>query len=121
MHLRIARLQRTQQIFVITDLQIGVQPALKKNSGAAELQHLVDFLEDFLERQDVAVFRAEWAVERAEGAILRAEICVVDVAVDLVVTTRGSFFFRRSWCAAIPMPTRSSDSSISKASCFVSP
>src|SRR6516225_7286328 len=32
---------------------------------------------------------------------------------------RGSFFFSRTWCAAIPIPTRSSDSSISSASCFV--
>src|SRR6266700_6048166 len=36
------------------------------------------------------------------------------------VTTRGSFFFRRIWCAAMPMPTRSSDSSISSACCLVS-
>src|SRR5229473_4184567 len=36
------------------------------------------------------------------------------------VTTRGSFFFRRIWCAAMPRPTRSSDSSISRACCFVS-
>ena len=37
-----------------------------------------------LEREDVAVLRAQRAVERAERAILRAEIRVVDVAIDLV-------------------------------------
>ena len=37
MHLRIARLQGAQQIFVIVDLQVRVQPALQQNSGAAKL------------------------------------------------------------------------------------
>src|SRR6266481_1154753 len=61
-----------------------MQAALKQNSGAAELQHFVDFLVNLLEREDVAILRAERAVERTEGAILGAEICVIDVAVDLV-------------------------------------
>src|SRR6266850_4462913 len=61
-----------------------MQAALQQNSGAAELQHFVDFLVDLLEGQDVAILGAERAVERTEGAILGAEICVIDVAVDLV-------------------------------------
>src|SRR5215813_2163887 len=32
---------------------------------------------------------------------------------------RGSFFLRRSWCASMPMPIRSSDSSISSACCLL--
>ena len=84
MHLRVARLQRAQEIFVVADLQIGMQAALQQNSGAAKLQHLVDFFVDVLERQNVAVFRPERAIERAERTILGAEIRIVDVAVDLV-------------------------------------
>src|SRR6266478_5963710 len=61
-----------------------MQSALEQNSGAAELQHFVDFLVDLLEGQNVAILGPERAVERAEGAILRAEIRVVDVAVDLI-------------------------------------
>src|SRR5229473_6261475 len=94
MHLRIARFQGAQQIFVIADLQVRVQPALEQNSGAAEFQHFVDFLVDFLEREDVAVLGAERTIERAEGAILGAEIGVVDVAVDLVGDDAGVVFLK---------------------------
>src|SRR5271169_6251567 len=34
---------------------------------------------------------------------------------------RGSFFCSRTWCAAIPTPTRSSDCNISSACCLVIP
>src|SRR6266852_2512389 len=34
---------------------------------------------------------------------------------------RGSFFFLRTWCAAMPMPTRSSERNISSASCWLIP
>jgi hypothetical protein len=84
MHSRIARLQRAEKILVVADLQVGMEATLQQDSRAAELEHLVDFFVDFLERQDVAVSRAERPVERAEGTILGAEIRVVDVAVDLV-------------------------------------
>src|SRR5258708_4308804 len=84
MNLRIARLQRAQQIFVIADLQVRVQPTLEQNPGAAELQHFVDFFVDFLARKNVTVLGSEAPVKRGEGAILGAEIRVVDVAVDLV-------------------------------------
>src|SRR5215813_12245361 len=75
---------RTQKIFVILDLQIGMEAALEQNAVAAKLDHLFDFAKDLLEAEDVALFGAEWAVERAEGTILGAEVGVVDVAVDLV-------------------------------------
>jgi hypothetical protein len=71
-----------------------VQPTLEQNSGAAELQHFVDFLVNLLERQDVAVLGAERPVEGAEGAILGAEIGVVDVAVDLVGDDAGVVFLQ---------------------------
>ncbi len=80
----IALLDGAQKIFVILDLQIGMQAALEENSVAAELEHLFDLPINFLEREDVTLFGAERAIERAEGTILGAEIRVVDVAVDLV-------------------------------------
>jgi hypothetical protein len=49
MDLREARLQRAQQIFVIADLQVGMQAALQQDAGAAQFEHLFDFLVDFLE------------------------------------------------------------------------
>jgi hypothetical protein len=80
----IALLDGAEKIFVVIDLQIGMQAALKQNAVAAELEHLLDLLENFLEAEDVAVFCANGAVESAERAILGAEICVINVAVDLV-------------------------------------
>ncbi len=94
MHLRVARLQGAQQIFVIADLQVRMQAALEQNSGAAEFQHLVDFLVDLLKRQNVTVLGAERTVKRTEGAILGAKIRVVDVAVDLVSDDAGVVFLQ---------------------------
>src|SRR5713101_319498 len=34
---------------------------------------------------------------------------------------RGSFFFLRTWCAAMPIPTKSSERNISSASCWLIP
>ncbi len=77
-------LDGAKQIFVVVDLQIGMQAALKKNAVAAEFQHLFDFLKNFVEAENVAVLCADGAVERAEGTVLGAEIGVVDVAINLV-------------------------------------
>jgi hypothetical protein len=82
--LRVTRSQRAQKIFVIADLQIGMQTTLEENSSAAQLEHFLDLAVDRLERKDVAVFRSKRAVERAERTIFRAEIRVIDVAIDLV-------------------------------------
>ena len=84
MHLRKARLQRAQEIFVVADLQVGMQAALQQNSRSAELEHLFDFFVNRLEGEDVTVFRAERPVKRAERTVFRAEIRVINVAVDLV-------------------------------------
>ncbi len=94
MHLWVAGFQGAQQIFVVADLQVGMQPALEQNPSAAEIQHFVNFLVDVLEGKDVAVLGAERAVERAEGAIFGAEIGVVDVAVDLVSDDAGVVFLQ---------------------------
>src|SRR5712692_5772475 len=83
-HLRVAGLQRAQQIFVVADLQIGMQAALEQNSCSSQFQHLIDFFVNFLERQYVAVLCPQGTVERAKGAVFGAEIRVIDVAVDLV-------------------------------------
>ena len=47
---------RSQQVFVILDFQIGVQAALQQNAGAAERDHFLDFFENRLEREHVSLF-----------------------------------------------------------------
>src|SRR5260221_2554952 len=84
MHLREARFQGAQQIFVVADLQVGMQAALQENAGAAKFQHPFDFFVDGFKREDVAVFGAERPVKGAERTILGAEVGVVNVAIDLV-------------------------------------
>src|SRR6185369_7498112 len=49
---------------------------------SAQVNGLLDLIEDRFLRQDVAFGVPHGAVERAETAILRTEIGVVDVAVD---------------------------------------
>jgi hypothetical protein len=77
-------LDGAEKIFVVVDLQIGMQAALEEDAVAAEFEHLFDLLENFLEAENIAVFCADGAVERAEGTILGAEIGVIDVAIDLI-------------------------------------
>src|SRR5882724_6672172 len=84
MHGGIALLDGAQKIFVILDLQIRMQAALKQNAVASEFEHLFDLAVDFLEGKDVTLFRAQRTIERAEGTVLGAEIRVVNVAVDLI-------------------------------------
>src|ERR1700678_3454467 len=61
-----------------------MQAALQQNSVTAQLDHFLDFVVNRLERQNVAVLRANRPVERAEGTIFGAEIRVINVAVDLI-------------------------------------
>src|SRR2546427_10422227 len=72
--------------------QIGMQLPLHENAWSAEGYGLFDFLQDGVEREDVAFFRAERAVESAERAVLGAEIRVVDIAIDLVAGHAGIVF-----------------------------
>jgi hypothetical protein len=77
-----ALLDRAQQILVPLDLQVRVESALHEDAGAAQLDGLLDLLEDDFLGQDVALGVAQRAVEGAEGAVLAAKVGVVDVAVD---------------------------------------
>ena len=84
MDLREGLLDRAQQIFVIVDAQIGMKSALHEDACAAESDGLFDFLQDGVEREDVAFLGSHRAIEGAEGAILGAEVRVVDIAIDLI-------------------------------------
>ena len=75
-------LDRAEQVLVPLDLQIGMQAALHQHAGAAQVERLLNLVEDRFLRQDVAFGVPHRAVERAEAAILGAEVGVVDVAVD---------------------------------------
>ena len=77
-----ALLDAAEEVFVPFDLEIGVQAALHEHAGAAQVEGLLDLVEDGLLRQHVAFGVAHGAVEGAEAAILGAEVGVVDVAVD---------------------------------------
>ena len=71
-----------KQILVPFDLQIGMQAALHENAGAAQVDGLLDLVEDDFLGQDVAFGVAHGPVEGAEAAVFGAEVGVVDVAVD---------------------------------------
>src|SRR5580693_1920339 len=59
-----------------------MQPALHQNAGAAQVDGLLNLVEDHFLRMDVAFGMPHGPVERTETAILGAEIGVVDVAID---------------------------------------
>src|SRR5580658_7568702 len=75
---------RAKHAFVVANAQIGMKSALHEDPRAAEGDGLLDFFKDRLEREEVAVFRADGTIESTKGTILGAKICVIDVAVDLV-------------------------------------
>ena len=77
-----ALLDRAQQILIPFDIQVRVQAALHQDAGAAQVDGLLDFLEDDFLRMHVAFGVAHGPVKRAKAAIFGAEIGVVDVAVD---------------------------------------
>jgi len=77
-----AVLDGAQQIFVPLDLQVGVQAALHEDAGAAEVERLLDLLENHFLRMEVAFGVAHRPVERAKAAVFRAEVRIVDIAVD---------------------------------------
>ncbi len=54
-NLRIALLDVAQQVFVIIDLEVGVQTALHQHAGAAQGNHLLDFLVHGVERLNIAL------------------------------------------------------------------
>ena len=88
--LRVALLDRAEQLFVPVDAELGVVPALHEGAGAADCQRLLDLREDHLVRQDIALAHvARLAVERAEVAVRHADVGVVDVPVDDVGDLAG--------------------------------
>ena len=78
----IALLDAAEKILVPLDLEIGVQPALHQDAGAAQVERLLDLGKDGFLGQNVALGVAHRPVERAEAAIFGAEVGVVDIAVD---------------------------------------
>src|SRR6476469_4716010 len=64
---------RAQQIFVPFDMEVRMQTALHQDPGAAQVDCLLDFLEDLFLGENVAFGMAHRAVERAEAAILSAK------------------------------------------------
>ncbi len=59
-----------------------MQAALHQDAGAAQIDGLLNLVEDHVLGMHVAFLVAHGPVEGAEAAILGAEIGVVDVAVD---------------------------------------
>jgi hypothetical protein len=79
----VTRLDRTEEIFVVVDREVGVMPTLHQQPRAAESDRLLDLLEDDRLRQEVALACvAGAAVERAELAVRVTDVGVVEVAVD---------------------------------------
>ena len=79
---REALLDAAEEVFVPLDLEVGVQAALHEDAGAAQIEGLLDLVEDDFLGEHVAFGVAHGAVEGAEGAVLGAEVGVVDIAVD---------------------------------------
>ena len=85
-----ALLDSGEETFEPVDFQIGMKAALHEDARAAHFLCFGNFLVDFFEVEDVALFGArdvfsflgERPVERAESAVFGAEVGVVDVAID---------------------------------------
>ena len=79
---RVAALDPAEQLLVVLDPQVRVQPALEQDLVPAQGQRLLDLGRELLLGQQVPLARRQVAVERAEGALGDADVRVVDVAVD---------------------------------------
>jgi hypothetical protein len=77
---------------VVVDLQFRVQPALNERLDAALLHQLVDFLQDLLVAEQVALRVVRRAIKRAELAAHPAHIRVVDDAPDDIGDIRVGVF-----------------------------
>ena len=55
---RVARLDRAEEVLVPVDPEVGMVAALQQHAGAAELERLLDLLEDDRLGQDVALARS---------------------------------------------------------------
>src|SRR6187401_2242297 len=82
LEVRIACLDRAEQIFVPGQRQIGIMTSLQQQLNAAYLDRLVDLAEDLVEAEYVSLIRADIAVKSAKVALRHADVRVVDVPVD---------------------------------------
>src|SRR5580693_8341296 len=71
-----------KEVFIPFDLEVRVQAALEEDARAAEVDGLLDLVEDDFARENVAFLAAHGTVEGAEAAVFGAEVGVVDVAID---------------------------------------
>src|SRR5207237_1592805 len=78
----ICRAQRPQKIFVPLATKIRMQSSLHQHAGTAQLDRLVDFFANLVDRAYVSVRRAGPAIECAESTDHVADIRVIDVAID---------------------------------------
>src|SRR5208282_6467552 len=73
-NLREAPLDVAEQVFVVVDLEVRMQPTLHQHACAAQGNRLLDFLIDGFEGLDIAFRRAHGAIEGAEGAVFGADV-----------------------------------------------
>ena len=81
---RVFLMQRSQQVLIPFDTEVGMQSTLHQNAGAAERNRFINLCADFFERADVGVRRTRPAVESTESANYVADVRVVNIAVDYV-------------------------------------
>ena len=74
----VALAHRREQVAVVVERQLRVEPAVEPDEVAADLQQLVDLREDVVARQHVAALLVREDVERAVVALRDAHVRVVD-------------------------------------------
>src|SRR5258706_2192296 len=82
LEIRITSLHRAEQIFVPRERQVGIMSTLQQQLDASDRDGLVDFSEQLVEAEDVALRGSDFPVERAEVTFRNADVGVVDVPVD---------------------------------------
>src|SRR6187549_3134978 len=79
---RKALLYSGQELFVVIDLEIGMNAPLHKYSGAAERQGFFDLLVDHVIREDVGFGVSLHPIEGTECAELFADVRIVDIPIN---------------------------------------
>ena len=82
LEIRIALLDRAEQILVPLQRQVGIMTTLQQELRAADGQRFVDLPEHLVESEHVPVWRSDGPIKRAEVAPGDADVRVIDVAVD---------------------------------------
>ena len=109
--LRKVALDVAQQLFVPLELEFRVQSALHQDLVAAQVDRLLDFLQQHVALEHIAFRVFGLAKERAEIAHGRADVRVVDVAVDVVGAVRLGMQPARDRIGRAPSAARSWHSS----------